>query len=194
MRRLAFVAGNPGPGTRYLPTLEYTAADQDAISQALSSPRSAYDVVRTDHAESPSDVIISFERLASMCEPGDALVFYFSGHGLLLRGQLYLVWSLTEFDHPVSTAIPIASIRSVFANTRASLRLMILDCCHSGAATEQIYKSAEISQGEPLMSAARDGASLISRCLWANGSSARNSAREARLPHPSDLQCIRRPV
>ncbi|MFK0165283.1 caspase domain-containing protein [Rhizobium sp. NPDC090279] len=161
MKRYAFVTGNPGPGTSAFSTLECTANDQVAVSRAFSSPRSAFDVIQTSGDYGPADVIAEFERVASSCGPGDSLVFYFTGHGLLSKSQLYLVWGQTEFDRPVSTAIPISSIRSIFANTRASLRLMILDCCHSGAATEQIYKSAEATQGEPLMAAARDGASLI---------------------------------
>jgi hypothetical protein len=82
----------------------------------------------------PSDVTGPVRQAAE--EAQDVLLVYFSGHGQRdprLRG-LYLEVGGTEPDDLVSTAVDVERLRDVIVESRARHRILILDCCYSGAA------------------------------------------------------------
>ncbi|MGI5183341.1 caspase family protein [Dactylosporangium sp. CA-152071] len=82
----------------------------------------------------PGDVTGPVRRAAD--EAQDVLVVYFSGHGQRdprLRG-LYLQVGDTDPDDLPATAIDVQHIRSLILESRARYRILILDCCYSGAA------------------------------------------------------------
>lgn len=143
-------------------TLRYCENDVTAVSEALSSKKVGFEVTKLGGDSLPTEVVSKFEYMAERCVPGDSLIFYFSGHGYLRRGQLYLVLDNSNLDSPVSTCIPVSLIKTIFANTQASLRMMVLDCCHSGAAAESVYtKSTAASISDSLSASATENASLI---------------------------------
>lgn len=163
MKRRAFLTGHNGPQDSELDNLQFVANDVKRLSEVLVQPPASYEVVTVAPVEtSPADTIAQFDALASQCGYNDTLVFYFSGHGHYQRGQLYLIWEQTDFSRPVSTALPISLVKSIFANSKAKVRLLILDCCHSGAAGEaQFTKGPRSPYGNPLFEAARDSAGLV---------------------------------
>lgn len=162
MSRQAFVIASNAENVEDIATLRYCENDKDAVKEVLSSEKVGFNVVVPSSTISPANVVSEFESLAEGCSPGDSLVFYFSGHGYLRRGQLYLVLDNSCLNSPVSSCIPVSLIKTIFANTRASLRMMVLDCCHSGAAAESIYaKSTAVSIGDSLNMTARENASII---------------------------------
>lgn len=70
---------------------------------------------------------------AAACAPGDTLMVYFSGHGELLKGRLYLLLSGTKptiFDIAINAHYLLDSLQF----SEASNKLLILDCCHAGRA------------------------------------------------------------
>jgi len=163
MARLALLAGSNGPSSAKLDTLQFVHSDVDRLAAALSTSPAGYDNVEiVEKGKSAKDALAQFESLASRSKYGDVLFFYFSGHGHVLRQQLFLIWEDTDLTRPVTTALPISQLKTVFANARAQARLMVLDCCRSGAAGELVFaKGHEDGMAEPLIEAAREGASAI---------------------------------
>ncbi|HEU4348342.1 MAG TPA: caspase family protein, partial [Actinoplanes sp.] len=77
------------------------------------------------------------ERFFDRRDPLDIAVLHFSGHAF--RGEdnddLFLAMRDTRRDSPVATSVPGGFLRSVIEKSRAKRKLLLLDCCHSGALT-----------------------------------------------------------
>lgn len=76
------------------------------------------------------------QRLArAAAEAEDTLLIYYAGHGILgWNDELYLtVWE--SDDHQIAgTAVPFGWVRSTMQDSPAAVRIIVLDCCFSGAA------------------------------------------------------------
>lgn len=69
--------------------------------------------------------------------PDDLLLLYYSGHGILGRGnRLYLATTGSNLDVPRNRSIAAQEIREFIEECRAERQIVILDCCHSGAFAE----------------------------------------------------------
>nr|WP_281286329.1 YDG/SRA domain-containing protein [Actinoallomurus bryophytorum] len=67
-------------------------------------------------------------------EATDTLILYFAGHGLTnQRGELYLSLCKSEEQKPYS-AVKYEDVRDQLVDSRATRRIVILDCCFSGLA------------------------------------------------------------
>ena len=65
---------------------------------------------------------------------GDTVLLYVSGHGALSQsGQLFFAMVDTMLDRLRSTAVPGSFVHDVMTHSRAHRKVLILDCCHSGA-------------------------------------------------------------
>ena len=88
MRR-ALVIGSNGPPDHG--PLTYAARDATSVGQALSGPRCGFKVV----SAAPGVDAFAIKRLiveaVEECEPKDTFLLYFSGHGLLDKGSLFLL-------------------------------------------------------------------------------------------------------
>ncbi|GAA2460192.1 hypothetical protein GCM10010191_95740 [Actinomadura vinacea] len=70
-------------------------------------------------------------------EAGEVLLVYFAGHGVLgPNGDLYLGVPGTRDDRTRShyTAVAYDTLRTTVKNSRAQVRIVVLDCCFSGKA------------------------------------------------------------
>ncbi|GAA1541274.1 hypothetical protein GCM10009827_070890 [Dactylosporangium maewongense] len=123
------------PDISDLPTVSAGVA---ALAEAFTAP--ALGGLKTGNCQvlinpqRPGDVTGPVRRAAD--EAQDVLVVYFSGHGQRdprLRG-LYLQVGDTDPDDLPATAIDVQHIRSLILESRARYRILILDCCYSGAA------------------------------------------------------------
>src|SRR5262245_17684405 len=84
-----------------------------------------------------SHPLLELRRLAR--ETTDVLLFYYVGHGTILRrGQLCLTLSDTSFDDPDITGLEYQRIRDALADSPARTTIVILDCCYSGRAIEAL--------------------------------------------------------
>lgn len=160
--KAAFVLGANAQEVEGLNTLKYCKDDVALISEALVSSHSGFNVEKLDSSQSAYEIIKQFENYANTVKAGDTLLFHFSGHGYLKRGQLYLVIDSSDLRNPVSTCIPVTLLKTIFSNSAASVRIMVLDCCHSGGAAEGVfYKQVSQKVSDTLAQAAQAGASLV---------------------------------
>ena len=63
----------------------------------------------------------------------DVVLMYFSGHGVKKDGQVYLAVRDTEYDDPRGLGIDAGFLRQMMQDCYASKKILILDCCYSGA-------------------------------------------------------------
>lgn len=88
----------------------------------------------------------AIKRLAQVAEPGDSILFFFSGHGVTNGGVSYLV----PTDGDLTKGVSLSWIKDQFSTSKAAEKVMILDACHSGGAkgvsgiTPDLKKSASL--------------------------------------------------
>ena len=76
--------------------------------------------------------------LRSWVSTANHLIFYWTGHGQLTDGHLYLMASDSPTDPDNLTALPVESLGQVLANSAASEILLIIDACSSGGGVREI--------------------------------------------------------
>ncbi|PSL55450.1 chaperonin GroEL [Saccharothrix carnea] len=87
---------------------------------------------RADH-----EIRRAVEDLLAPREADDLVLLYFSCHGLTTPARrLYFAASNTVQDRPAGTAIPRSFLNEQLEDCRASGRILLLDCCFSGAFVE----------------------------------------------------------
>ncbi|MFD0200144.1 MULTISPECIES: caspase, EACC1-associated type [Saccharothrix] len=95
---------------------------------------------RADH-----EIRRAVEDLLAPREADDLVLLYFSCHGLTTAARrLYFAASNTVQDRPAGTAIPRSFLNEQLEDCRASGRILLLDCCFSGAFVEG-FKAAGTS-------------------------------------------------
>ena len=92
--------------------------------------------------ENSPEVIRAIDDFFTVAEPDDTLLFYYSGHGRTLSQQLYLCAGDTIVDRLHSTAISEATLNAIVASSLAQVKILVLDCCHSG-----MLKGSDIIEG-----------------------------------------------
>ncbi|MCX4757049.1 caspase family protein [Kitasatospora purpeofusca] len=100
----------------------------------------------------------------------DLLLVYFTGHGLVggRRHDLYLALPDSEYADPDFTSIEYDKLRGAVLNSRATTKIIVLDCCFSGRAVTGTMVGGdpgtidrlEVSGTYVLTSAQRDQVSL----------------------------------
>lgn len=131
-RKIAFIFSSNGPGD--LNPLKYAMEDANRVAESLSSPKCGFDVVRPTPGSDPFDLRRHLFTVTESCNPEDLLICYFSGHGVLESGSLFLLWDGTDINRPISTAIPVSDVLQALQYCKARGKLLILDCCSAGAA------------------------------------------------------------
>lgn len=138
----SFPGENPGDVPR-LPPLHCPAADVAGLRQILEADSHGGYIVTPlidrPHSEARRAV---YDRL-KQAGPEDQVVIYYSGHGKLdPGGNLYLAGRDTDPESLNSTAFAAADIQKYVAESRAAARIVILDCCFSGAVDRTFLRGA----------------------------------------------------
>jgi hypothetical protein len=131
-------------GSRYanLPPLPTVANNLTALAALVADaalwglPAAQCATVR-DPA-TPQVIDAAVRDAATHVRPEGLLLFYFAGHGLIdpRTGALHLAVSGTDRNSVHSTAAPFEWVRRWFLDAPAGARVVILDCCYSGRATD----------------------------------------------------------
>ncbi|MCA9874328.1 MAG: caspase family protein [Anaerolineales bacterium] len=131
-------------------SLEVCVQDVTAIQQALIAggyePERIH-LLTDDGPEIPTraNILSSLQAVAAATEPGDSLLFYYSGHGSAVKDTSYLVARDGRFNVLGDTAVSVTRIKEIMNDAPARAKVIILDACHSGA---QIGKGAEPMSAE----------------------------------------------
>jgi WD40 repeat protein len=122
----------------------------------------------------------AFQAVAE--ETTGTLIFYFAGHGTISRyGDLFLVLLDTPASHADIYGLPIETIRRAFSQSRATAKIMILDCCYSGRAIDEVLSSSTVEAATQLKGAYVLTASnkIVERARWSgNGTEPTSFTRE----------------
>lgn len=132
MTHHAFVYGCDGLPGRAL--LKWASSDAVRMAHILRSPRCNYRVTTPRRSDDKWTKVKKLETAANSCAFGDTFVFYFAGHGLLEQGKLHLIWQDRSRDE-LEASVPVSFILELVQRCPAANKLVILDCCHAGAAT-----------------------------------------------------------
>jgi Sulfatase-modifying factor enzyme 1/Caspase domain len=130
-RRIAFVFGSNGP--KNSSPLRYAVEDAKRVAKSLASANCGFEVMTPPRGSDALDVRRQLYKATELCKADDVLICYFSGHGVLEKGDLFLLWDETNIEYPISTAIPVSNILQALRYCKATSKLLILDCCHAGA-------------------------------------------------------------
>lgn len=80
-----------------------------------------------------SNLMSSIKSLSKIAKSDDYLLFFFSGHGMEENGKSYLLPADARINVLGDTAISIDWIKERMKKSKARVKVMILDSCHSGA-------------------------------------------------------------
>jgi len=80
---------------------------------------------------------ISLDAALSRAKNGSLLV-YFSGHGLILDGELYLAFRHTVSGRLVTTAFPTYKFLDLVSQYHIANLVLVLDCCYASAAADSL--------------------------------------------------------
>jgi hypothetical protein len=131
MARHAFVWGSNASAA--FGKLKYARDDAQRFSRTLAGARYGFKVVAPTKPGDPYQIKKELDRLAKGCTQDDSFVFFFSGHGELVGGELMLVLDDTV-PGDETTYLPVGWVKEARARCAANNRLIILDCCHAGGA------------------------------------------------------------
>jgi tetratricopeptide (TPR) repeat protein len=122
MAKKAFIIGINALG------LSYCGSDANLMSECLE--KRGYQVINRQEKLDKWVILEEFEAFLEKSNKIDTIIFYFSGHGLIDGGKLFLI-----LDNDLSKSknkIQINNITDPLQNCIANNKLIILDCCHAG--------------------------------------------------------------
>ena len=140
--RYAYLVGANGPNTQKVNPLKY--AEQDAMRLAKAFKGGYCDFTLAEYlvAEKRDKTLAELEQFAQKCEPSDLLIVHFSGHAIYYYEELYLLCNSTDIEKNLeASAIDISAVKRIIRRCRASHKLLVLDCCHAGAAFHSGFRS-----------------------------------------------------
>lgn len=85
---------------------------------------------KTEKKPTRANILRSLKEILN--KDADMFLLYYTGHGIELNGQSYLVPRDVEADFPEDRGIPLSMIRDMIARSRIKSKVVILDACHSG--------------------------------------------------------------
>ncbi len=147
-RRLALLIGNTKfEDSKSFRPLRTPVNDVQDFAVALQK-YGAFEILDTLIDATFETINQKIENLFSKAERDDLILFYYSGHGCRgLDGRHYLVATNTRPDLLRSTGVSEAFIHDIMSNSRSQQRIVILDCCFSGA----FIDGQKSGVGEPLL-------------------------------------------
>jgi len=136
-RKLALLIANSIYQDTNLSHLTTPEADVDALAKVLRDPDiGSFDEIETLKNEAIRTIMMAIARFFAKKKRDELLLLYFSGHGFVDEpGNLYLAGSDTDHEWLSATAIPSKFINDHMRESSSKQKVLILDCCYSGAFT-----------------------------------------------------------
>ncbi|HEX6376554.1 MAG TPA: caspase family protein [Allosphingosinicella sp.] len=144
MRRAVLVAAGTFRDPENFPPLRFPVRDATRLREVLLDPELCFfDEAVLIADGTASEAVRALEGCARASEADDLLLFYYSGHGQLDRdGTLALAMPDSEIDYLSTTSLISEELKRLFRMSRAAQKIMILDCCYSGAASDAQFKGS----------------------------------------------------
>ncbi len=98
-------------------------------------------VLLLDNEATKENIVNKTKALFSKAGPNDMIVFYFSGHGDVMKENGTPALHLIPHDFSGTSkksALPISTIEDLFKSSAANKKLLMLDACHSGGTLPQL--------------------------------------------------------
>lgn len=134
LRRVALLVGTSEYMDPHFARLHSPAADVQALAGVFADPDICNFEVATLLNPTHTAVRESLRKLCADLKRKDTVVFYFSGHGAREPdGALCLAMNDTETDCLSDTSLTNHDLDRTISGSGAGQKLVILDCCHSGA-------------------------------------------------------------
>src|SRR5262249_12616139 len=142
-RKWAVIIGiNEYLDEEHIPALAYCVADARLMFKQLVE-KCGYDeshvILLTDDQKSPHmrPQLVNIEKqlrgTLSKAKVGDTVLVYFAGHGDLDdRGQGFLIPQDCRKEQFGLTALRTEQLKDLLHQSKASQKLLVLDCCHAG--------------------------------------------------------------
>jgi hypothetical protein len=127
-RRHALVIGNADYADDRLANAVNDAED---VARSLQEIGFSVTLVRNADRRTIDDAV---ETFSSRLGPGDIGLFYFSGHGVQVDGENYLVPINAKLRRQADTqydAVPLGKVINAVEGTRATAKIIILDACRN---------------------------------------------------------------
>jgi tetratricopeptide (TPR) repeat protein len=139
-RRVALIIGVSEYGTGF-EALPAAVKDARAIEIVLADSQwGDFEIQQRLENPEKQEMEEAIESLFKGLRPEDVALLYFSGHGIVDDyGNLYLAARTTRKDKgnfTSATALSAGRIHYYMEQSRVKQKIIILDCCHSGAFTE----------------------------------------------------------
>ncbi|AGZ43493.1 caspase family protein [Actinoplanes friuliensis] len=131
----------------YFAQLRSPAQDVQSLAQVLEDPGLGGFEVQVLQNATESEIRVALDLLTAERDPDDFVLVYFSCHGLRDQsGDLFFATTPTRRALPSSTAVAASYVAGRLEQTLAGSRLLLLDCCYSGAFATGFAKGGD----EPL--------------------------------------------
>ncbi|MEU4740991.1 caspase family protein [Actinosynnema sp. NPDC023658] len=164
MGRFALLIGSGRYDDAALRPLSAPAWDVDALSRVLGDPVvGGFEVVRLVD-RSVQELRVAVEDFLMDRARDDFVLVYLTGHGVLdKRGRLVFAATDTGTTRLSATALSAAWLNELLADCMADSRVLVLDCCFSGAhgrtkagADSVAAQLGEVGSGHAVLTASRD--------------------------------------
>ena len=134
-RRSALLVATDRYEDEGLTRLRAPAGDAAELAEVASDPAIGGFEVRPPLLNQPEGVVRrEIDGFLDSARLGDTVLLYISGHGVLSQnGRLYFAMVDTRLASLRSTGVPGPFVHDAMQDSRAHRKVLILDCCHSGA-------------------------------------------------------------
>lgn len=141
-RFAVLIASSRFPNEPALLPLHFPENDADGLKKILRSEKHGYfdNAVVLKNAVRKK-AIREIHKILRDAQKDDLVLIYYSGHGKLnSQGHLYLATKDTENHLLETTSISMVEVKQLMDTSRSNKKVIILDCCYSGAAGNAFTK------------------------------------------------------
>src|SRR5262249_35810178 len=134
----AYIMGSNGPSGDG--QLRYAVSDAERLARVLSSRRCGFNIAGPKTKAKALDIWPSLYDTIEQCDATDTFLCAFSGHAILDRGELFLLWDDTDLGKLLRTSLSATQLFAAMDRCKANSKLLILDCCHAGGILGKGFK------------------------------------------------------